>query len=300
MVGIVRFQSAGLDCSADLYLPDDLLAGERRAGLVIGHGFSLVRSMLVDQAEVLRNAGFVVLAIDYRSFGDSEGATRGELFPLNEVEDYRNAISYLQGRDDVDPERIGIWGTSFAGALVTYIAAIDRRVKATVAQVPVTDGYTWLKLLRGEAEWAELLAAADADRAKRLETGHGARIPVTGRAGTFCALPSDQQIVDFFGGAKDLFPTWDDSITLESIERIIEFSPISIVDRISPRPLMIVGTSGYDVVHPAWTVTELYERARQPKRLELLPFDQVGLYSEPGLSVAMELAAGFFHEHLSA
>ena len=299
MSEIVRFQSAGLACTADLYLPDDLSVGEKRAGLVIGHGFSLIRSMLVDQAEVLRNAGFVVLAIDYRSFGDSEGATRGELFPLNEAEDYRSAISYLQRRDDVDADRIGIWGTSFAGALVTHVAAVDRRVKATVAQVPVTDGYTWLKLLRGESEWAELLAAADADREKRSETGQGARIPVAGRVGSFCAIPADQQIIDFFGAAKDLFPKWDDSITLESIERIIEFSPISMVDRISPRPFMIVSTAGYDVVHPAWTVTELYERARQPKRLELLPFDQIGLYSEPGLSAAMKLAASFFQEHLS-
>ena len=75
-------------------------------------------------------------------------------------------------------------------------------------------------------------------------------------------------------------------MTLESVERILEWTPISFVDRITPRPLLIVTTAGHDVVHPAAAVAEAYERAREPKRLDFLPFDQLGLYSEPGLSVS--------------
>jgi cephalosporin-C deacetylase-like acetyl esterase len=78
---------------------------------------------------------------------------------MNDVEDFRNAISWIQARDDVDPERIGLWGASFAGALVSYTAAVDRRVKATVAMVPVTDGYEWMRLLRSREYFEELLEA---------------------------------------------------------------------------------------------------------------------------------------------
>jgi fermentation-respiration switch protein FrsA (DUF1100 family) len=294
----VFFRSAGLRCAADLYLPDDLRPGARRPGLVIGHGFSVVKEALVEQGRYFARSGFVTLAIDYRTFGRSEGKPRGQLFPVAEAEDYRNAISHLASRSEVDPDRIGIWGTSFAGGLVIYVAALDRRVKATVSQVPVVDGYRWMKLLRSEDQFDELRGALEADRERRYQGGESARIPVTGRPGDLCGLPSGQQVVGFFAGARELMKTWEDTITLESVERIFEWSPISVVDRITPRPLLIVSTAGYDVVHPARFVTEAYEKAREPKRLVLLPFDQLGLYSEPGLTISLRHAADFFVDHL--
>jgi len=294
----INFTSGGLRCAADLYLPADLAPGERRPALVIGHGFSLVKSMLADQADCFQAAGFIVLAIDYRSFGNSAGEPRGQLFPLNQAEDYRNAISYLQARDDVDVDRIGLWGASFAGAMVTYVAAIDRRVKVAVALVPVTDGFKWMKLLRNEIQFEELLAAVEADRTKRDNTGAGDRIPVISATGELCGIPCGDDIVEFFTAAEAAFPTWAKTITLESIERILEFSPLSFVHRISPRPYLIISTAGYDIVHPAWTVAELFEHAREPKRLEFLPFDQIGLYSEPGLSTSNNLARDFFLDQL--
>lgn len=294
----VYFQSGGLRCAADLYLPEDLKAGERRAALVIGHGFSLVKSMLADQAACFQAAGFIVLAIDYRSFGNSEGEVRGELFPLNQAEDFRNGISYLQSREDVDPGRIGLWGASFAGAGVTYTASIDRRAKATVAVVPVIDGFEWMKLLRSALKFEELLDAVEADRMQRDKTGKSKRIPVVAAPGKLCGMPLGQDIIEFFEAAKEFHPTWADTITLESVERILEYSPLSFVHRISPRPYMIISTAGYDVVHPAWTIAELFDRAREPKRVEFLPFDQIGLYSEPGLSTSNNLARDFFIEKL--
>lgn len=294
----VFFISGGLRCAGDLYLPDGLKPDERRPGLVLGHGFSLVKPMLAAQTDCFRRAGFVVLAIDYRSFGNSEGEPRGQLFPLNEVEDFRNAISYLQARPEIDAARIGIWGASFAGAVVSYVAAVDRRVQAAVAVVPVTDGHDWMKLLRSQDQWERLLAAVAADRDQRYRTGKGERIPVVAREGELCGIPSDESILEFFGAARQAFPTWSDTITLESIERILEFSPRAMVERITPRPYLIISTAGHDVVHPATTVAELYERARVPKRLEFLPFDQLGLYSEPGLSIANNLACAFFREQL--
>jgi len=189
----VKFKSGGLNCAGDLYLPDDHKGG-RRPGLVIGHGFSFVKEALVEEGGYFSRAGYITLAIDYRSFGESEGEPRGQLFPLNEVEDYRNAISYLQTRDEVDPERIGIWGTSFGGAVVIYTAAFERRAKAVVAQVPVVNGLNWMRVLRSSAQWLELLDRLDEDRMRRFKTGEGARVPVSGRGdkGEFCAMPSDE------------------------------------------------------------------------------------------------------------
>ena len=298
MANEIKFNSAGVDCAADLYRPTGLKRGKRRPAIVMGHGFSLVKSMLTVQAQAMVDAGFIVLTIDYRSFGNSGGRTRGQLFPMHEAEDFRNAISYVQSRQDVDPERVGIWGASFAGAMVSYVAAVDERVKAACAVVPVTDGYTWLKLLRSEMEFYDLMRAIEADRAKRFAGGKGARIPVVAAPGTLCGIPSDAEILGFFASTPDLFPTWRDTITLESMDKILDFSPISFVHRITLRPYLIITTSGRDVVHPAWSVAGLYAAARHPKRIEFLPFAQFELYSEPGLSISNGVARDFFVENL--
>jgi len=293
----IFFKSGGIQCAGDLYLPKGPKKG-KRPGIVMGHGFTLVKSMLAEQAQHMCDAGFVVLTLDYRTFGNSGGKPRGQLFPMNEAEDFRNAISFLQARRDVDPDRIGIWGASFAGAMVTYVAALDRRVKATVAVVPVTDGYKWLKLLRSEHCFDELLSAVEADREARFKGGKGGRIPAFGPQGTLCGLPSDDDILEFLAAVPDAFPTWRDTITLESIDRILQFSPLSFVHRISPRPYMIISTGERDIVHPAWSVAELFDHAREPKRMEFLPFSQTALYSEPGLGISNRLASDFFAEKL--
>ncbi len=297
----VFFKSCGLNCAADLYLPADYKPGEKRPGLVLGHGFTLVKGTLEPHARYFQAAGFIVLAIDYRTFGASEGEPRAQLLPLNEVEDFRNALSYLQARPEVDPARVGIWGASFAGALVSYVGAVDQRVKATCAMVPVTDGFLWMKLMRDRGTWEKLVQVMAADRERRYRGEPGGRLPVNGRIEDICALPTvDDDIRGFFNALKENFPTWCDTITIESIERIIEFSPLNMVERISPRPYLIISTSGYDVVHPADSIAELFHRAREPKRLVFLPYDQTQLYVEPGLSRANQTATEFFIEHLGA
>jgi hypothetical protein len=182
--------------------------------------------------------------------------------------------------------------------LVSYTAAVDRRAKATVAVVPVTDGYEWMRLLRSRQHFEELLAAVDADRAERYAGRPGRRIPVAALAGELCGIPSDPDVIQFFGQLQQACPSWRDTITLESIERILEFSPLAMVARITPRPYLIISTAGHDVVHPADSVAELFERARQPKRLEFLPYAQTELYVEPGLSRGNQLALDFYREHL--
>jgi uncharacterized protein len=300
MVSEVFFSSGGLRCAADLYLPDGATTGAKLPGLVIGHGFTVVKEGLVEQGRRFAEAGFATLAIDYRNFGRSEGEPRGQLFPLNEAEDYRSGITYLESRPEVDPERIGIWGTSFSGGLVMYVGAVDRRVKAVVSQVPVVDGWGWMKLMRSEDAFEELVRSVERDRRRRSQGEPGERIPVGGLSGTLCGLPSEQEVVDFFAGAKTLFKTWCDTMTLESIEKIFEWSPISFVSRMAPRPILFVTTAKHDIVHPAWAVLDAYERAREPKEMRYLPFGQLGLYAEPGLTASIDTAIEFFRKNLVA
>lgn len=298
----INFDSCGVRCAADLYLPDPDRFQSPRPAVVIGHGFGVVKEALPPHAEYLVEAGYVVLAIDYRTFGSSEGEPRRQLFPLRQVEDFRNAISWLETRDDlVDPERIGIWGVSFGGGIVLYTAAVEQRIKVVVAQSPAL-GRRWTRSLHNPFEWEEMQRLLLADRRKRYATGEGDYIPLTAMHGTGqpSAMPGDELAVGFCEAAEQQMSTYKANITLESVEKVIEFFPDRVTDLIAPRPLLIVTNGSYDLHHPLEQVRVAYDRAGEPKKLVVLPYDTVGLYSEPGLGVAMRHAVAWFDRHLLA
>jgi dipeptidyl aminopeptidase/acylaminoacyl peptidase len=129
----VLFKSGdGLEIHGQLFLPKSLKAGEKRAALIFLHGGPM-RQMLLGwhymyyywncyaMNQYLANRGYVVLAINYRSgigygraFREAAGrAGRG----ASEYQDVVAAGKYLQGRGDVDPKRIGLWGGSYGGYL---------------------------------------------------------------------------------------------------------------------------------------------------------------------------------------
>src|SRR6516164_2039722 len=112
----VNFFSEETRMEGDLFLPVDLKANERRPGVVLCHGFTGVRSLILgDYAKAFAQAGFVALTFDYRGYGGSEGIRR-RLIPMEQIDDIRNAISFFETLPEVDPDRIGLWGTSFGGA----------------------------------------------------------------------------------------------------------------------------------------------------------------------------------------
>src|SRR5579859_3920570 len=109
--------------------------------VIMAHGFSAVKEMYLDSfAEVYAAAGLNVLVFDNRCFGASDGQPRQEIDPWAQVRDYRHAITYAGTLPEVDAARIGIWGSSYSGGHVLVVAAIDRRVKAVVSQVPAFGG----------------------------------------------------------------------------------------------------------------------------------------------------------------
>lgn len=301
----IRFKSAGINCAADLFLPDRRQS--RLPAVVLGAGFNSIREGLAGNAEYLRAAGYAALAIDYRTFGESEGEPRGQLFPLEEVEDFRNAISYLQTRDEIDADRIGLWGVSFAGGVVIQAAAFDRRVRAVVAQSPIVNGREWMRGLRTTEQWEILLQRLQAERVESYKSGVRARIPSTGvgSRGDFAAMPGDEELIRYVETRKKT-PGYRpelnlESITLDSMEKVIEFMPDKVIELISPRALMVVANgaySTYDIVHPLEQIQSAFQRAGEPKSLVLLPYRERGLYSEPGMGEAMKHAVAFFRQHI--
>jgi cephalosporin-C deacetylase-like acetyl esterase len=122
-----------------LYLPSG--PGPHPA-ITMAHGYAAVKEHRVEMfAEAFAGDGLVVLLHDHRNFGASDGEPRQDVDPWQQIADWRRAISYLQSRPEVDEQRIGLWGTSYAGGHAIVLGATDRRVQCVVAQVPTISGY---------------------------------------------------------------------------------------------------------------------------------------------------------------
>ena len=135
------------------------------------HGYTGVRNLyLPDIARVLNEAGYVVLTFDYKGWGDSEGP-KTRLAPYSRVADVQAALTFLAAQEKVDAERLGIYGTSYGGATVVCVAAIDPRVKCVVSVVGIGNGARWMRSVRRPDEYYDLLERAAADRTSRATEG---------------------------------------------------------------------------------------------------------------------------------
>ncbi len=130
----LTFHSGDDSCAAWFYRPDTTGPAP---GVVMAHGFTAVRDQRLDAyAEAFAAAGIAVLLFDYRHFGASAGEPRQLLSVKHQLQDWDAAVATLRRQPGIDPERIGLWGTSFGGAHVQAVAARDHRIAAVVAQIP--------------------------------------------------------------------------------------------------------------------------------------------------------------------
>lgn len=292
----VSFDSKGLKCRGWLYLPDDIEAAEKMPTIVMAHGFSAVKEQVLPEfAERFVNAGFAVLVFDYRYFGDSEGEPRCQLFPLEMVEDYRNAITWVCEQPHVDLDRIGVWGTSFSGGLVAYVGTFDRRVRAIVAQVPSIINAESRRAMDPD-KWDSVGEFLLQERIARYKTGTVNYMKVVAPEGEPCILPG-KETYDAFMELKDLAPNWRNQITLESLEKIREFNPASLIHLLAPTALLIIAAEK-DSLIPLESVKAAYERAADPKELIVLPIKHFDIYQDPWLSRAAKDAVAWFRKYL--
>ncbi len=136
MFTMVEFPSEGATLRGRLYVAPS--PARPPPVVVMTHGFSAtVNEMIADRyAEAFREAGFAVLLYDHRGLGMSGGEPRLQINKWVQARGYRDAMTFLERRRDVDGSRIALWGDSMSAAEVIVVGAIDPRVKAVIAQVP--------------------------------------------------------------------------------------------------------------------------------------------------------------------
>ena len=290
----VTFFSEGVRLTGDLFLPADLNSGERRAGIVLCHGYTGVRSIyLPDNARLLADAGYVVLTFDYKGWGDSDGP-KTRLAPYSRVADVQAALTFLGAQPEVDPRRLGIYGTSYGGATVVFVAAIDARVKCVVSVVGIGNGARWMRSVRRPDEYHDLLARSEADRVKRVMAG------ASELADRNEILLPDRQSAELGAAARRNNPGAVTHVPLEFVDDTLSFNPEWVVDRIAPRPILLI-TADDDRLVPPQESEALYAHAGEPKKLVVLKgFGHYEVYGGEAFRQVMDETLGWYRAHLPA
>jgi fermentation-respiration switch protein FrsA (DUF1100 family) len=242
-------------------------------------------------AEALAKAGFAALAFDYRNFGDSEGLPREEVDHCGQVEDWRSAITFGRALPEVDPERVGIWGTSLGGRNVLAVAALDRRVKCVVAQVPaITDNGMFGALMVSGGDVAAFLRALAEDRADRALGGEPRYVVFendpSSDHGSYWAT---------FGEAERR--NWNPRVTLRSLEPSLASDITHLMGRIAPTPLLMI-VADKDTMCPIDGQLQAFASAGEPKSLVVVKGHHYCAYTDRKRE-AVAAARAWFVEHLA-
>ena len=290
----VEFYSEGYKLCGDVYIPDGLSPGETRAAVLLCHGYTGVKDLyLPDNARVLNEHGYVVMTFDYKGWGDSEGV-RSRLAPYSRVMDVQAAMTFLGMQPEVDPDKIGLYGTSYGGATVVWVGAVDPRAKCIVSVVGVGHGARWMSRVRRVDEWFDLQERSAEDRKKRAATGKSEYVERSE------ILLPDRQSAELAAAARRLNPSAVNTIPLEYIDDTIGFNPEWVVDKISPRPVLFITSDNDRLVLPEES-EQLYAHAKEPKKLVVLHGPgHYEVYAEPAFSEVMAATMDWYKEHLPA
>lgn len=292
--------------AGDLYLPDGASADDDGTGAADGalpgivacSGYQGLKDIHPARfARALVPAGFACLAFDYRGFGFSDGE-RGRLVPQEQVEDVRAAVSCLRAVAEVDEDRIGVIGWGLGGGVVVVAAASDQRIGAVVSCNGIADGERSTRAMHDDASWQRLLARIRADREHRALRGPSEIV----HPFDIVRLDLDTATRGYVDAELYQTPGFGSGVSLEAADYLLRFHPERFVDRITPRPLLLVHGADNRFHRPAES-RALHARAGQPCHLEILEGAGHTEWMHDDHPIFQRLAGllrDFFGEHLDA
>lgn len=256
----VSFYSEGYKLTGTIYLPDNYKRGEKRPLIIPSSGYQGFNEFYPKLfSKYLTKAGYICLGFDYRGFAES-GGRKGRVILDEQIQDIKNALTFAQIQEEVDPERIGLLGWGMGAFNVVQVAAADKRVKAVAALNGFYNGERWLKSIHSYVQWHQILEMVEIDRARRVTTGKSLRTD------PFIHYPLDPATASYV--QKELAPLspFGKKIDLQFTDSIICMNAEQMAASISPRPLFI-GHGRHNLLHPWEEAQALYDAAVEPKEL---------------------------------
>ena len=262
---VVSFHSAGLRLHGVLSVPE--ACGRGAAGGVPCSARLRQQQRkpeLHQPTRVLSEFGYVTLRFDMRGCGKSEGEF-GRVICLEQVEDTGNALDFLAGHPAVDPDRIGVIGSSFGGAVGVYAGGTNPRIAAVISNGGWGHGE---RKFRGQhptpEAWAKFTNMLEEGRAHRARTGKSLMVPrdqIVPIPGHVRENLDKKKVQMLSANSVEMFPA-------ETAQSMFDFRAEEVVGKIAPRPLLLIHAANNSVT-PTEQSIEMFKRAGQPTELHL-------------------------------
>ncbi len=289
----VDIWSEGTRMTGRVYTPKAARPTEKLPTILLASGWGGAAIGLARNAVPFAQAGYMAVTFDYRGWGESDSRVvltkpvpadkvgnrftaevqevREVVEPINFALDWQNALHWLRGEPQCDPDRIGLWGTSFSGGLVAYVAARDQRVKAIYSQVGAFDGRPW----------------ANDDAKLRDE--------LTKRAHGELELPAPRARYTYeAGGGKGGLNGWPNAAQFH------DYAPIEEIKRLGNIAMLIVTAENEELFDDKQHGQKAYATHVGPdKKLVIIPgITHYGIYSGAAAEQGRKLSLEWFDKYV--
>jgi uncharacterized protein len=263
-------------------------------GVVMTHGFSATKEMaLASYGEVLCAGGVAVLVYDHRCLGASDGEPRQLVDPWAQARDTIAALDWLEALEGIDPDRLGVWGSSFSGGQALVVGALDDRVHAVVANVPFV----------GRPDDAPTEEAFD-----RLAQGVRAHIsgaddvmgplPVVTERGLDdgAVMPQPEAAAWFLDEGRRTGSRWQNRVLLPGGSSMGDFDPAVVLPRLDTPTLLVLASE--DRVAPTSAGLTAFALLPDPKELLVIEGHHFTPYAGEALAESATAALAFYQAWL--
>ncbi len=268
----ISFFSQGTRIVGNIYLPPDYSEDQLLPALIMIAPESGVKEQSPGNYAIkMSKRGYLTLAFDHRSFGESDGKPRLLEDPSMKIEDIKNGVSYVRSLKMADQDKIGLVGICSGAGYACAAAAFDIRIKAVASASGIFDFTDFRANVRNEAAknyFSCLLQLAGAGRQRFFETGeahysagafhgeepegektlkayYGGSPKVEKMAALFWKRAGDY----YHNPARGKVKTWTDKRLHSALDTRFSLNASSIINLISPRPLFFIkgskAISGY-------------------------------------------------------
>lgn len=279
----VTFSSGSLTLSGVLHLPPDHRPGMRHPAFLVLHGFGSNKSSgnCVKPARMLAEWGYAALRFDFRGCGESEGES-AHIICLEQVEDTKAAVTYLAGRAEIEPDRIGVAGSSFGAAVAVYSGGVDPRIAAVISSGGWGDGETKFRRQHASAAaWQRFTRMMEEGRRARAE-GRQLMVP------RYDIVPIPEHLRSHLAQQSIMeFP-------FDTVDSMFNFRANDVVSAMAPRPLLLLHSSN-DSVTPTEQSIAIFQHAGQPTDLHLFAETDHFMFTEDNPRVITVIRAWLDH-----